>query len=214
MYVLASVLHAAGIDWKTWAINTRIAKQDALKDLKKRTANDVLFEAVFHTPNVETGMTNGKRKMVVRFFETAYNDTDLATLNNSGCGVTLHHDVRTNKWYSLVIWQEAVGGILKGTKMLKITSNTHSLQNTAARNKLALKKPEAMKLVNKLASVPAWVRRTPHTIFDVTEYITDEIEKGERLVHDPAERETSAGNMLTVEREEGGDKPVTGTEEV
>ena len=187
------------------------AKQDALKDLKKRTANDVLFESVFHTPNVDTGNSGGKKKMVVKFFETVHNDTDLATLNNSGCGVTLHEDRRSNKWYCLVIWQEAVGGILKGTQQLKITSNTHSLQNTADRNKLALKKKEDPVLVKRLASVPSWVRRTPHTIFDVSEYIEEEVAKGERLVNCPAERETTGGNVLTAERE---DKPVTGTEEV
>jgi len=197
MCVLGSIVHAAGLDWKTWAHNTYKAKEESLKQLRKRTANDLLMDTIFHTSNVDTGQVGEPRKKVADFFETAHLDTELAMLNRSGCGVYFHKYHVNGRWYALIIWQEAIGGVLRGTSFLKVTGNTHALAGVAARYNLTVRTEEALDIIAKIKTIPAWVSRTPFTLVDINNFIMAEVEKNEYILNNFEAREEVLEDQLT-----------------
>ena len=179
MMVLMGIMKAANADWKTWCVSTCKAKEPAVKKLTKRTVNENLFQTVMFTPSIVLGGFENRRMMVAQFLVSAHSPEERNKLNTSGCGAYIYEDPIAGKWYMMVLWQEAVNGVLKGTSMVRLKDDPHSLQTIAERHPLAVPREEADKLTHRLEYLPQYLNYAPYTFFDITERVQKEVLKWE-----------------------------------
>jgi len=180
MMVLMAFMHAAGFNWMGWCKDTCKAKEQAVKKLSKRTVNENLFQTVLFTPGVVVGGFENRKMMVASFFVSAHSPEERNKLNNSGCGCYFYEDPVGGRWYLLVLWQEAVSGILKNTSMVRLKDDPHSLQTIAERHPQALPREKAEALTHQLEYMPQYLSYAPYTIFDISRQVREEMEKWER----------------------------------
>jgi hypothetical protein len=174
MMILMSAIKAGGMDWEKWCKDTCAAKGKAVANLSQRTAYDTLICAVLYTATVARSEFDQKRMTVAEFFVTAMNEPDREVLNASGSGVRIYEDEEAEKWYLLIVWQEAITGVLRGNTTVKTKDNIYSLQETASRHPQALSREASIEVFNRLTQVHSYVRSTAHTILDITSDVMKE----------------------------------------
>ena len=181
MYILMAILHAGGQDWKLWCQKTCLAKSELNEQMKKRTNNNALIMALTHSANVACSDLDRSRKTVADFYRVAAVETERAMLNNSGAGVFMYEDEEAEKWYLVVLWQQALSGVLRGTQLPNMSNNPYSLQNVAEKHPDVLSVEAARFVLDKLDEVPMYFQNVPHSVIDITKDVQVELLKQERI---------------------------------
>ena len=125
--------------------------------------------------------------MVSQFFRDARIATTRDALNASGSGVYLYSEKLSDigeKWYLLVIWQTAVGGVLRGTSIARSKEDPVSLKVIGDRHPMALSEEQVSALVDRLPEIPEAVRDTHISVFDVSTRVEQEASKNNRFRSD------------------------------
>ena len=179
MIILMAGMHAAELDWKDWCLRTCKAKRKHLRQLNKLTVNESIFSALLYTANVEC--EDGRRKkMVCQFLADAHVHTERYSLNESGCGVYLYadgEDTKDPKWYMLVLWQQAINGILRGNTTINVRANPSALKNQMDRHRDALSEEGIEALLDKVQDIPVSFRHTPISVVDISEMVGAEFKR-------------------------------------
>ena len=185
---LAVPMHAFGLDWIGWMKKTVVAKSKAIKTLSKLTVNESLINALLFTASIDVGtLDNRQKRMVSQFFRDARIATTRDALNASGSGVYLYSEKLSDigeKWYLLVIWQTAVGGVLRGTSIARSKEDPVSLKVIGDRHPMALSEEQVSALVDRLPEIPEAVRDTHISVFDVSTRVEQEASKNNRFRSD------------------------------
>jgi hypothetical protein len=164
-----AIIHACGDDFVSWCKDVCVVKAEKINIVTSKTGYDDLYNTLLLTPCVGGALVDGGLKRnPADFFGVAANHSEVSLLNHSGSGVSIHEDPIDGKWYLLVMWQEAIAGILSRTKMVRRYKDAQQFRVVMSRHPRAVPSERDKLICSRTPTIKEYVHDHVHTMIEIT----------------------------------------------